>query len=137
MDKDRYNIYLSSEDSKDLHPQNKVTDFVVELPEALELHGEWEVGLFQMSYRVPRTTEGPYYLFCDLCEESLVYGHQLPVLQKLTSRSSYTNPLPLYVGVKALTVQRIHIRLTDIKFKNLQLDSDNVECVLILRRAYK
>ena len=137
MGKDRYHLHLSSKDSKDLHPQNKITDFVVELPEALDLTGAWEVGLFQADYHVQRKITQPYYVFCDLCEESFIYDHQLPILQKVSSGKGYFNSFPLYVHVKTSAVQRIHIYLTDSAMNTLPGESGKFECGLILRRVYK
>lgn len=133
MGKDRYQFYLCSEDSENLQPQNKVTDFIVELPEPLDLPGIWEVGLYQADYRLSRQS-GNIYLCCDLCEESLIHGRQLPILQKLEPRGGYFNPIPLFVDVKADFIRRIHLCLLDTELKPMPVESGKFECTLILRR---
>jgi hypothetical protein len=43
-------LTLPSNASSDVFPNNKTTDYRVSLPEGIELEGNWEVGLYSISY---------------------------------------------------------------------------------------
>jgi hypothetical protein len=64
MGLDSLYIYASSNESKDRHPYNQVTDFVVELPVEVDLNGAWEVGLLE-AYLDMTTSINYLYLCCD------------------------------------------------------------------------
>ena len=46
-------LTLPSNASSDIFPDNKTTSYRVKLPQAINLRGEWEVGLYSINY--PRT----------------------------------------------------------------------------------
>ena len=46
-------LTLPSNASSDIFPDNKTTSYRVKLPQAINLSGEWEVGLYSINY--PRT----------------------------------------------------------------------------------
>ncbi len=43
-------LTLPSNASLDVYPNNKTTDYRVSLPQSIELEGNWEVGLYSVSY---------------------------------------------------------------------------------------
>src|SRR5438552_6275407 len=43
-------LYLNSDGSKDIHPNNHGDDFIIELNNTIDLTGKWEAGLVEMSY---------------------------------------------------------------------------------------
>ena len=132
-------IYASPQDSQALYPTNRFTDFVVELPETLYLDGDWEIGLLEVVYNrnvhnEVRCPKGPSILwFCDVCEESFVRGHQLPILRKLERPGTF-NPV-IYRRIKASATKRLRLYMTDYDLNAITLGSWNFKCVLHLRKA--
>ena len=51
MEHDIIYFFLSSIDSLNFHPNNKAYNFTVEVPERINLSGDWEVG-YAISMRV-------------------------------------------------------------------------------------
>ena len=45
-------LMLPSNASLDVYPNNKTTDYRVSLPQSIELEGNWEVGLYSVSYPI-------------------------------------------------------------------------------------
>ena len=139
MDQLEYFIYASPEDSEALYPDNKFTDFVVELPETLYLDGHWEIGLLEVVYNTNAQKEvhcpmGPSILFfCDICDESFVRGHRLPVLRKMEKPATFA-PV-IYKRVKACSTKRIRLYMTDYDLIPLTLGTWKFKCVLHLRKA--
>ena len=62
--------FISSDDSFSFHPENKIYNFIVELPERLNPLGKREVGLCDFF----QTESSPevLYIFTDLCDYSYV-----------------------------------------------------------------
>jgi len=50
MREDQFHLVLSSNSSMRYFPQNTTTSFVTELPQAVHLHGEWEVALNEIQF---------------------------------------------------------------------------------------
>ncbi|CAB3996273.1 Hypothetical predicted protein [Paramuricea clavata] len=48
-----FHLTLPSNASSDIFPDNKTTSYRIKLPQAINLSGEWEVGLYSINY--PRT----------------------------------------------------------------------------------
>ena len=46
----RFTVFLPSNISMELYPQNMVSKFTTKLSDVLELHGNWEVGLVAISF---------------------------------------------------------------------------------------
>ena len=139
MDKTRYYIYASREDSQDRHPENKYGDFIVELPETLYLEGPWEIGLLEATYNqnVHKEITSPMgtdiLMFCDLCRESFVRGKRLPILRKL--EKSRTFEAPIFKRVKSGATQRIRLYMTDYDLNPISISAWKIKCTLVLRRC--
>ena len=43
-------LTLPSDASMDVFPNNKIGSYHVKLPQAVDLHGDWEAGLYSISY---------------------------------------------------------------------------------------
>ena len=137
MGPDRYYFYLSSQDSKDRHPQNTVADFIVELNTPIELKGKWQVGLVESDAKLTQSRTNAF-LCCNLCSESQVRGRNLPVLKKVTTKGNYYTPLPLYVDTNRTHVQRIHIYSLDSDLNPLKtISTATFDCMVELKRVYK
>lgn len=83
---DRY-VYVSSDESDSYFPENEVYKFKVHLESPLFLTGFWKVGLVEFRAKQSKSklikTNGPLYIFTDLCKESIVNGVQQPLLRRL------------------------------------------------------
>lgn len=135
MDQDRYRIYISSESSKDLHPQNELTDFVFELPRPLLLDGKWEVAIHEAVSNVGKG--GRMFVCTDLCTEAVADGKLVPILAKMRKRGTYTQPLPLYADVRGIFVKRIRVYMLDEDLRPFSAPAGSFNCVISLRRVYK
>lgn len=60
-------ITLPSNSSMDFYPSNTLTNYVTKLPQAVDLTGEWEVGLFELQFPVS------YYNVTDEETKLLMY----------------------------------------------------------------
>jgi hypothetical protein len=60
-------LTLPSNASLDVFPDNKTTEYRVKLPQPIELDGNWEVGLYSISY--PHT----WYTLRDVADDLYFY----------------------------------------------------------------
>ena len=63
-------LFISSSHSSSFHPEYKTYNFIVELPERLNLVGKWKVALCDF-YLTENSLE-VLYIFADLCDYSYV-----------------------------------------------------------------
>ena len=120
--KDVFYLFLSSEDSKDLYPQNTPQDFTVQLPERIQLTGEWTLALVEIEYPTSFSRNPPASLWfeVDLCETSIVGDRKLPVLRRLPVTSIPNNetkrltfdPL-LHLPIRQYDFDKVHIHIKE------------------------
>lgn len=122
MGKDVFYMFLCSEDSKSVYPQNVPQDFMVQLPERVQLFGEWTVALLEVEYPTRFSHKKPTHLWfeMDLCDTSIVGEHRLPVLRRLPIDASKTNKVKhltfdtlFYMPIRQYDFNSIHILITD------------------------
>jgi hypothetical protein len=101
-----FHIFLSSLDSLDIHPRNHGSDFTVVLSENICLQGEWECALLESHIYV--TPPNPWYVCCDLVEESLTGDFKLPILRRAKSNTPPFEQLT-YIPVKQRDFNGIRI----------------------------
>ena len=68
-------LYLSSDDSHNVFPNNKALDFKVRLPNILQLEGEWMCAVLQVALTTgnkEKRLEKHLYLCSGMCIESFV-----------------------------------------------------------------
>ena len=88
-------VYLSSDDCKELYPNNNGVSFTVRLPERVMLdRGAWSCGLFECCLEVDSKKEKTYFICCDTIEQQYVAGVGLPVLRA-------HNPSSIIIASKA------------------------------------
>ena len=128
-------MYVSSEDSQDLYPNNNMTDFVVELPETIHLdEGQWEMALIEAHYdKDIHKDHGSLYLLCDVCEYSLVRNNKQPILRKLMYHTSY-RVLQHFVDIPTKKeMKRLHFRLVNVNLESV-FHQGSFDCTLLLQK---
>ena len=91
-------LFVNADDSKRLHSFNTLTDFVVELPNDIDV-SKHELGLSEW---IITGYKGPIYIYCDLLdsEDIVVHGKHLPLLRYI--------PKPLKGEIKRGEIQNIY-----------------------------
>ena len=134
MDRDFY-IYGYSKHSKDIYPNNRGEDFTIHLPHPLQLEGEWECGLVQFEYVTSSDT--PYYVCCDIVNESYVGDYKLPVLRRVrtTGRKPSTQFNSVnYVSLKSHDFDSIRVYLRNWRNAPALRVRAGTHCTLHFRR---
>ena len=108
-------IYLSSTDSPEFYPQNEPYEFTVELPENLNLEGNWHCALLSFSQPVSDDVT----IFCDILDYSFIQNTYKPVLHQISEQDIYFSDFPNlhYMKVKDSSIKRIKISI--LKSTNL------------------
>ena len=100
-------LYLSSHPTEHF-PENTYTDFTVQLPQALI--GNWRLGATEVN--LPFSPKTALFLCSDLCTESIVNEHYLPVLCQLT-RKTYQPGNISYIPAKTTHFHTLRIFICD------------------------
>ena len=118
-------LFVSAEDSKDIHPWNTVSDFIVELS-PMELKGKWSCALVEC--RLDKAYKEDLYVYCDLIQNSPIRGKMGSILRIIRKSREFSNPF--YFAVSRQSVNRIRLSL---KTGNGMLpDSSISSCVFAL-----
>ena len=124
-------LFLSSEDSTTIYSSNKGSNFIVDLPEPLELHGEWYCALSEIYITKNKGVKKQnYYIYCDIIDYSYINNNYFPLLRIVSESSTFTNLY--YFKVKQQTVKQITISI-----KKKTGDYSNIInslCVLTLKQ---
>ena len=64
-------LVLPSNASMDIYPQNKTSEFTVQLPKSIDLEGSWEVGLAEIQY------QNSWYNIDDINDHWIYYRQKL------------------------------------------------------------
>ena len=124
-------LFLNSNDSKSLHPDNKPFNFTVELPTPLELRGDWKCALAEISY--PKSIRRELYVYCDICEYSYIADGYKPILRIVKSGDIY-NQL-FYQPITTSLVSRIKIYIKDETGIEPSVDVESLRCTLKLKHG--
>ena len=94
MTEGNFYIFLSSKDSLRFHPDNKGYNFTVELPERVELRGNWKVVLCDISETL--------MVFSDICDYSFDRDSLEPILRMVMPNNKRSQFFPdrFYLGVR-------------------------------------
>ena len=99
-------FYLNFEDSLNIYPKNQSFDFIVELPETLELgEGDWYCNLVNVSQPNPDDR----LILLDCSAFSYAKGSYLPVLRE-TDLAFEEFVLPEWHKVKTTSLRRFHVK---------------------------
>ena len=124
-------LYVSWQDSLEIHPSNRPNNFIVDLPKSLLLEGKWEVALTDIKVKSPK--KSTFYLLVDFCKESFLKGSQYPVLRRVDGKEAeYT--LPYFVETNKSELRSFRLSIVDQKLNPFHLME--IECTLHLRKKY-
>ena len=127
---DQFYLFLSSRDSKNLHPTNRASDFTVQLPRIISLEGQWECGLTEVD--VNGALKEPLYLCTNVCGESYVRDTSLPLLRVIAQKKKvYENPFYMRLTGNSLHHIRIYLKKGDLTEASV---SGGTKCTLHFRR---
>ena len=122
-------LFLNSNDTKSLHPNNSQFNFTVELPTPLELHGNWKCALAEISY--PKSIGQELYVYCDICEYSYIADGYKPILEIVKDGDIY-NQL-FYIPITNPFVSRIQIYIKDQTGNQPSVDIKLFMCTLKIK----
>ena len=93
--------------SRDLHPENRDHDFVVELPRPIVLKGEWECALL-CAYYTGTIKYKDLPVYCDLFADNLLdgLGHR-PTARILRKSEEFT--VPYYMKLSSDRFERFRV----------------------------
>ncbi|KAJ8310816.1 hypothetical protein KUTeg_012681 [Tegillarca granosa] len=108
-------IVLSSTDSTHIYPDNKCYDFRVYLPKQLALSGNSTISLLEFAYQGIKTSKPELFIYCNLCDDTIVGERELPLLRRIYLKSSdnYIYDQPYEVPLKTVVFQDIQINIKD------------------------
>jgi len=109
-------IHVQSSDSDAYFSDNEVYRFKVHLSLPLTLRGFWKVALteFYASHaeKVKHNIDF-LYIYSDLCKESIVHGHEQPLLRRLSKNTDqgwiYNLESPYYLPIKKNEVREFQV----------------------------
>jgi hypothetical protein len=130
---DQFYLFLSSGDSKNLHPANNASDFTVQLPRIISLEGQWECGLTEID--VNGGLPEPLYLCTDACIESYVKNTSLPLLRVVVAEDYTVYQVPYYMRVSGDNLHSIRIYLKNQDLQEIKSSPGEIWCVLHFRRV--
>ena len=131
-----YMLHLSPNDSKHIFTENTCDDFIVEFDKTITLPEESFVELMEIRGFVDERSRDTIYILSDICQNSTLFGIQVPVLRPLTMNSvrrvaqEFVNPYKIRVASQNLSRCRIYIRGNNLQ--KLTFDVKELEITLRL-----
>lgn len=132
MDKSFYMVFSSSQSKKEF-PNNRPSNFYINLPEYLQLgEGDWEVALTNLYCSA--NTNAQMFVTCDLCDMSSVLEKKLPLLIHLKPKTPINNLL--FVPVHTKSFNTVHLSLLSIQLNEFSVSGTTI-CTLYFRPVQK
>ena len=134
MEKCEHYLFVSSNDSKNIYPNNNASEFWIELPTHLILRGKWEIALIEI--KLSSSEINDYLILFDGCECSFVKDSFRPVLRFIESGTMhriYSNPI--YISVTRDRLERLHLFLLPCNGLQSSLSTETLKCTLHLRKV--
>ena len=127
-------IFLSSKDSLRYHPANKGYNFTVELPERVELRGNWKVALCDIFLN--EKISDTLMVYSDICDYSFVRDSLEPILRMVMPNNKRSQIFSdrFYLGVRQSNLGRIKIYIKDSSFKNAVALKGEIQLTLHLKK---
>ena len=106
-------LFISSNDSKNFHLENKSHTFTIELPERIELEDEWEVALVDLCTK--NALDKNLYIYSDIADYSYVKSSLEPILRIIYPTVNSINYFSerYYIRVRQKTLGRIFLYIRD------------------------
>ena len=127
-------IFLSSKDSLRFHPDNKGYNFTVELPERVELRGNWKVALCDIFFN--EKISDTLMVCSDICDYSFVRDSLEPILRMVMPNNKRSQIFSdrFYLGVRQSNLGRIKIYIKDSCFNNAVTIKGELQLTLHLKK---
>lgn len=142
LEKDLY-LYLSSDSSQRIFPNNRPCKFIIRLPEVIRLQeGKWCIALLDIDF--PKFDEDykPAYVTVEtnICEASVYGDIYRPVLHRfyfneIRKSQPVTIGIPRYIPVSVLNASQLEIHITDDSKNYVSFRAGATRCTLHLTKA--
>lgn len=126
-------FHINSKDCLSTHPQNIASDFTVDLPEPIHFHEKWEIGLTEIMYK-GKSVGGDVYVYCDICETSVINGKRLPILRIIRKAGEIFN-VPYYIPISQKTISGIRVYIRDSDYDPISFSKRVLRCTLHIRKS--
>lgn len=129
-------IVLNSKDSVSIYKDNKSYNFIVHLPRQLSFSGNWTVSLLEFTYLGAKPSEPELYVYCNLCDNTIVGEREVPLLRRIYVANSINHifEYPYEVPLKTVAFQDIQIYINDFKQELASFLSGEVTVTLQLKQ---
>jgi hypothetical protein len=119
-------LYVSNTDSNNIFPDNKVTDFVVDLKKDIFMNHDSTVELIEFRCRaIARQSKEVLYVMSDICERSIVHGKELPLLRFIPYSGIKSHFIEVYNPITLKTIpgcyNRFRIYIKDKNFTDVSV----------------
>lgn len=135
-------IYLSSQDSRRYFPTNRASNFTVQLPEVINLEGNWEIGLVEVYFHLADDITRPHLeleIISNVCQDSIKGGEKLAILRNIfpTKRKAQfiTFPYVFYLPLRQHELNQISIYIRDLGGEEAIFLKGSVGCTLEFRQT--
>ena len=105
---------------------NTQYDYIIEFPRTFSLEGDWVCALVESSLK--HDLESELYLYCDVVDNTMVHGKNLPLVRTFQKSEKYTNPF--YIPVTTSRINRIRFTIKDRKNITPNVDLKDFSFVL-------
>jgi hypothetical protein len=133
-------IFLTSDDSLNLYPDNKPSSFTIDLGNNINLQGEWECALKEITYHINEDLPQTVYVLCNKCEQSYARNTYMPILRRLhfplADEGLFTDTLyePFYMKVIDNNLSNITISIRGHDDADVNFDYHSIKCVLHFKK---
>lgn len=122
-------LFLTNHDA--LVASERVGEYTITLPQALNLQGDWTCALKEISMRGSKNIQD-FYIGVDFCEESVVGNKTFPVLRLINaSQSTWIFSEPYYLTVTRYYLNNFKLFIKDLHLKELEF-SGTLSCTIHL-----
>ena len=77
-----YYIICQSDQNPQYYPDNAPCSFKTKLRQTLELNGQWEIALTEITLREEHAKDDTLYIYTNICGESVINGVNAPLLRR-------------------------------------------------------
>ena len=105
MSGSHFYLTLPSNSSLNIFPDNKTTSYRVKLPQAIDLNGDWEVGLYSISYPITWYTLQNHENHIYYSKDGLIFQTAIVDYALLISGSNFNSTW----GVKITPYRRVKL----------------------------
>ena len=134
MEKREHYLYVSSNDSKNIYPNNNALDFFVEFPHKIQLCGIWEIAVLE--FKLSNSQSIDFAILCDACEVSYINNAYRPILRYIHSETMHSiYHQPIYVKISRDSIERLHFYLMLCDVPSTSFNAETLRCTLHLRKV--